>query len=41
VVDDLEATLVELVGQSRAARVATSAGAAGTPRIAGTDHAPL
>ena len=41
VIDDLEATLVELVAQSRAARVTTSAGGASTPRIAGTDHAPL
>jgi glycosyltransferase involved in cell wall biosynthesis len=41
VIDDLEATLVELVAQSRAARVTTTAGAASAPRVAGTDHAPL
>jgi glycosyltransferase involved in cell wall biosynthesis len=41
VIDDLEATLVALVAQSRAARVTTAAGAAGAPRIAETDHAPL
>jgi glycosyltransferase involved in cell wall biosynthesis len=41
VIDDLEATLVELVTQARAARVATTAGPPSAPRIAGTDHAPL
>jgi glycosyltransferase involved in cell wall biosynthesis len=41
VVDDLEAILVELVTRSRAARVAGTAGAAGAPRIAERDHAPL
>jgi glycosyltransferase involved in cell wall biosynthesis len=41
VIDDLEATLVDLVARSRAARVATSPGAADRPGIAGTDHAPL
>ena len=41
VIDELEAILVELVTRSHAARVAGTAGAAGAPRIAERDHAPL
>lgn len=41
VLDDLEAILVQLVTRSRAARLATSPGAAGQARIAESDHAPL
>ena len=41
VIDDLEAIFGDLVTRSRAARLTTTAGSAGTPRIAETDRAPL
>jgi len=41
VIDDLEAIFGDLVTRSRAARLTTTAGSAGTPHIAETDRAPL
>jgi glycosyltransferase involved in cell wall biosynthesis len=41
VIDDLEAILVELVARTRAVRVTTAGAGTATPRVAGTDHAPL
>jgi glycosyltransferase involved in cell wall biosynthesis len=41
VIDDLEAIFGDLVTRSRAARLTTTTGSAGAPRIAETDRAPL
>ena len=41
VIDDLEAIFGDLVTRSRAARLTTTAGSAGTSRMAETDRAPL